>query len=281
MRLPGGLLRNGKLINSYRFSAITGELELVLAESGLGTTYLPEQITGVLESTLETIGTEKADIDLVRELSVGDRQFLMLQLAKIINITPRWITQSCQQCEEKFQFIFDLDRLPVKTAGEDYPQKKVKLSTGLFLLRTPNGLDQEVIATAPDEITSRLWLMNRLLLSIDEEAVDITFLTENDFQIIDDVIEDISVEIAQEIEVDCPECSALNQCPLSPYEILQNSTDSLFSDIHTLAMNYHWHEAEILALPRYRRKHYLQMVENNHDSYDARAYLAMQKGVQS
>ena len=39
------------------------------------------------------------------------------------------------------------------------------------------------------------------------------------------------------------------------------SPASLLADVHRLAWHYHWSEAEILALPRGRRAHYLALID--------------------
>ena len=40
---------------------------------------------------------------------------------------------------------------------------------------------------------------------------------------------------------------------------LRADASSIHEDIHTLAFAYHWHEADILALPRRRRTRYVEM----------------------
>ncbi|MES9852176.1 MAG: hypothetical protein ABW170_10125 [Candidatus Thiodiazotropha sp. L084R] len=67
-----------------------------------------------------------------------------------------------------------------------------------------------------------------------------------------------------EIETLCPECGATNHLPVDLEHECLNSLAAeqprLFDEIHQLASAYHWSEAEILAIPVERRRHYLRRV---------------------
>ena len=39
------------------------------------------------------------------------------------------------------------------------------------------------------------------------------------------------------------------------------AVDSLDREVHTLAMQYHWSETDILSLPRERRRRYLRLID--------------------
>jgi hypothetical protein len=48
---------------------------------------------------------------------------------------------------------------------------------------------------------------------------------------------------------------------IDPYYCLQHRQEAISADIHTIACNYHWSEAEILALPQKRRRRYLRLID--------------------
>lgn len=276
MNLPGGLIIDSKWVSSYKFAPANGKLELALAESGLDATSLPEQVTQALSAALDSVGTQQVDSSLVRQLTTGDRQFLLFRLWALLNPGFHWMTQSCQSCSEPFQFRLNVHELPVKPAGEDFPQCEVSLLQGDFYLRLPTGSDQEAIALAADVETSRQWLLERILSPVNNKAnIQVSELTEKDRQLIDETMERMSPEMARVIQAECPECGNSNEYPLSPLSFLQDVTAKLFSEIHTIAINYHWPEAEILDMPRQRRKHYLQMINQHRGSYDAASHLDM------
>ena len=61
----------------------------------------------------------------------------------------------------------------------------------------------------------------------------------------------------------CPECGADNRVSIDPYFCLGRVSQDLFGDIHRLASHYHWSEAEILAMPRWRRQRYLALIDRS------------------
>ena len=61
----------------------------------------------------------------------------------------------------------------------------------------------------------------------------------------------------------CPECQAENRVAIDPYLTLTVASDEIYDDINILARRYNWSEADILRLPRDRRKRYLRMVDRD------------------
>ncbi len=63
------------------------------------------------------------------------------------------------------------------------------------------------------------------------------------------------------IGTQCPECGAAQSIPFDPVGFiareLRQKADALLDDIVTLAREFHWSEAEILALPEARRAFYV------------------------
>jgi hypothetical protein len=62
------------------------------------------------------------------------------------------------------------------------------------------------------------------------------------------------------IGIDCPHCAARFDTLLDGFTLLRTAigdVNSLYGDIYRMARTYHWSEADILALPLRRRRHYL------------------------
>lgn len=62
------------------------------------------------------------------------------------------------------------------------------------------------------------------------------------------------------IGVDCPHCAARFDTLLDGFTLLRTAlgdANSLYGDIYRMARAYHWSEADILALPLRRRRHYM------------------------
>ena len=263
MELPGGLLCDGRLRRDYRFKAVNGELERALSESGFYSDTLPEQVTRILSCSLCEVAGVAVDEALCRSLSAGDRQFLVLQLEALIDASPRWITALCAGCGEQLQFQITPGSLPMKPAGEDYPESALKLSIGEVSLRVPNGGDEEFISAQASDNGSLLHGLLSRLVSSGGRPVDVGRLNDADLEVLDQLLDEMSPQAGLAASIDCPHCDLQQEAAIDPYAWIVRETVSLDMDIHNLAFHYHWSEQAILQLPRTRRKRYLQLIDRS------------------
>ncbi len=259
---------NGERRRDFEFREMTGELELMLNARTASTkkhVFNPvERVTHVLCYTLASIGQQDVTPEVVNALSVGDRQFLMRQLAVHMNSEPVWLTAVCRQCAEKFDVSFLYAELPVKSAGENYPSEDVEISLGKVSVSVPTGNDQLAIAEIDDH-QQALWLLIERLVKVkgSRKKLRSKHLTAEDIEKIESIAETLSPEIATELLADCPNCNVQNRLNIAPYSSLGRSTDSLFNEVHMIALHYHWSEQAILDLPRSRRQHYLRLIDHS------------------
>ncbi|MCP4285977.1 MAG: hypothetical protein GY792_16230 [Gammaproteobacteria bacterium] len=269
MELPGGLLCDGRLRRDYRFKTVTGELERALSESGFYADTLPQQVTRLLVHSLSEVAGFAVDEALCRSLSAGDRQFLVLQLEALIDASPRWITALCGGCGEQLQFQIVPGSLPMKPAGEGYPEKVLKLSIGQVNLRVPNGGDEEFVSAQASGSGSVLHDLLSRLLSSQGQPVDVSRLNDADLEALDQLLDEMSPQAGLAASIDCPHCHLQQEAAIDPYAWIVRETASLDLDIHNLAFHYHWSEQDILQLPRARRERYLQLIDRSLGKYRA------------
>jgi hypothetical protein len=78
------------------------------------------------------------------------------------------------------------------------------------------------------------------------------------------VMEAMAPRYSENLRGHCPECGAPFEAYFDarPFVLgeLRNHGASVFQDVHLLALNYNWLEADILALPRNRRRRYADML---------------------
>ena len=278
MQLPGGLMVNGERRRDFEFREMTGELERILCEPSVPkqgyVSSHAERVTHVLSQILASIGGQSATREVVNALSVGDRQFLMRQLSVYIDDRPVWLTAACRQCAEKFDVSFRHSELPVKPAGEHYPSWEIAVSLGQVIVCVPTGNDQLAIAEIVDHQQAMRRLITRLVkrkgCKRQFEAVEPEQLTVEDIERIEAAAEAMSPEIATELSADCPNCHAQNRLTVTPYGCFERSADTLFHEVHSIAMHYHWSERDILSLPSTRRQHYLQLIDHSRGMADRR-----------
>lgn len=260
MQLPGGVWREESLRRDFAFGQINGHLELALAETSGVCPDLPGQVSCALHAALAQLGGQKPNLSQIDDLSVGDRQFLMSRLACHLGLGEVWLSAECGHCQSHFDFPVDYCAIPVKQAGAGYPFAELELSMGRARLRVPTGTDQRAVLGYGDDQEARHALVLRCL-EPSRHAAPLTSVSEEDVAKVDQVLEAMAPELATQASAHCPECEGANVLAIDPYACLGRVSSNLFVEIHQLAVHYHWSEAEILGLPRWRRKKYLSLID--------------------
>jgi hypothetical protein len=262
MMLPGGLWNQKELRRDFAFRPLTGTVELRLAET-TDAGSIPARVTAALAATLQHSGGRKPLLKTVAGLCVGDRQYMMRELAALLRRGQRWLSVPCRNCGNVFDFVLNDADLPVKEAGAGYPFIQVETGLGTCRFRVPTGADQEAIAGITDEAEALRALVTRCLVEPSHlEAAEERRFTAADVERIDAALEDVAPEVALSVQADCPACGVAHAVDADPYVVLAAmSSDELFKEIHILASAYHWSEAEIISMPVIRRRRYLELID--------------------
>lgn len=264
MQLPGGVLVDGQLIREYEFAPLTGEFELALGEQFVLNDHHVDKVTKVLFTALKRIGDHAVSHSIIENLCVGDRQYLMRQLAAKLNDNPVWLDVECSHCKEHFDVSYMHRELPVKQASKEYPRITLSSSLGELVVSFPTGKDQREIANQKDEKQSLSCLLQRIVRTASEnKQVDPALLSSKDRQLIEQALEIAAPEIATELQTHCPHCEQENRVEVEPYSCLTHKPDDVFHDLHHIAMHYHWDEQTILNLPRNRRQLYVNLIDRS------------------
>lgn len=259
--LPGGLPKNGHVEHRARFRPITGRIEQALIELEMGLNR-PGYVTAVLCSTLESIGDQPADAGIIVDLCVADRQYLMLRLAAMLAGEQVWLKVECAYCHVLFDIDIRRCDLPVKEAGQDYPLVKIRINGQPVDVRVPTGADQQLIFEQSEK-ESMQQLLQRCICLVNNKPPDKVFfenLSEADIEAIDEALDKASPAVCNQLVVNCPECGRQQYTELDHYDLGGLNTRFFYDEVHALASNYHWSEAEILDLPQARRRLYLDRI---------------------
>lgn len=262
MPLPGGILMDGALARDFSFRPVDGRLELAIAESARMGLLPAARVTRTLAMALDRVAGGPADEERVRALSVGDRQYLVRQLAAPLGRDRLWLTRECGACGHRLDVPVVQSQMPVKPAGEGFPVRTIRLERGAARLRAPTGADQERIGPLPEAEALRAWI-SMLVEPAEPEPGKTLDLSPGEMRQVEDWIEELSPEVSLEAQSACPACGAPVHLEVDPYLCLNSGADRLLEEIHTLAMHYHWGEDAILDLPRERRHHYLKLIDRS------------------
>jgi hypothetical protein len=290
VNLPGGLVIeiNGEptLVRDFSFRPITGALEMqlqdLLQECSANNTAHPVWVSRFLVAILARLATRKIEPDdeksmaMVRELCVADRHYLLLQWRLMLagGSDFEWLSAHCPACEARYDFPLEWAQLPVKPAGEYFPQfpfflNNTSINNGEAIqVRVPRGSDQEFIAQlhtqvhTQDETNLRAHLLQHLIIADNPRAL-VQALDDDEIARIETALEQAAPELAQQLQLACPECGEQHQVQLDWYRGIHKPVDELLDQVHSLAANYHWSEREILALPKQRRTAYLRRLDRD------------------
>lgn len=264
MQLPGGVWTRDGLRRDFRFRPVQGHLELAIAESNSGAASTPTRVTRILKAALGEVAGKVPTEQDIADLSVGDRQFLMRQLAIRLDRNEQWYSAECSSCDETFDFSVQVSDLPVKEAGAGYPYAVVTTADGELRLCVPTGREQQALPAELDTESARLWLLKQCIDRGMQDAgrnVPVKHFSQEVVSACENALEQIAPEIGNLVEVNCPVCGAANRVHIDPYGAVLTMHTELFSQIHVLAANYHWSQGEILDLPSSRRRLYLQLID--------------------
>ncbi len=286
MNLPGGLVieidGEPTLVRDFSFRPITGALEMqlqdLLQECSANNAAHPVWISRFLVAILAHLATRKIEPDdeksmaMVRELCVADRHYLLLQWRLMLagGSDYEWLSAHCPACEARYDFPLEWAQLPVKPAGESFPQfpfflANASINNGEAIqVRVPRGSDQEFIAQldTQDETNLRAHLLQHLIIADNPRAL-VQALDDDEIARIEIALEQAAPELTQQLQLACPECGEQHQVQLDWYRGIHKPVDELLDQVHSLAANYHWSEREILALPKQRRTAYLRRLDRD------------------
>ncbi len=245
---------------------LTGAVELDLAEGLSRADTRPGRVSAVLTVLFDSVAAAPLTADRAAALASGTREWLMQRAACIFWPRPDWMTASCQACAARYDLQLDLAELPLKPAGESFPEVHVETSLGRRRFEAPNGVHELALArlaltgeAARRQLTALCGLDDDCRAAAGRYSMD-------DLERIDAVLERLSPEAVDTIESTCPTCGAHTFARVDPLEFAFPARDSILREVHLLAGAYHWSEREILSLPSDRRRHYLGLIRAAYDA---------------
>jgi hypothetical protein len=282
VQLPGGAHdAGGRRHREAELVPLRGREEELLAQASRPPAEL---VTRVLASCVRRIGplapvTER----MARDLTVGDRQFLLLKLREVTFGPDVVAVASCPwpACGKKMDVGFRIPDVPIRPGRGDGPVYELELSQAAALVdggqlhrrvrfRLPTGADQEAVAVLLDSNPAGALrgLLERCVVAIGPAEPPRP-------EWLDALCPRARAEIEQAMaaaahgpeltmEARCPECARTFTLPFEVADFffgeVHASTDLLYREVHYLAYHYHWSEAEILDLPWDKRRRYIEVL---------------------
>ena len=254
--LPGGLVMDdGRRLGRAELRPLTGrEEEWVAQHAGTPSAHLA---TKLLSACFVRLEDRAVSSEIVRNLLVGDRDYLILQLRRMTLGDRFAAVFTCQACKRAMDVEFlaqdiSIEPRPQNTATYTWQGERV------IRYRLPNGADQEAVADlSPGDAVEVL--LARCV--IDDGGTPVSS-EERDALIAD--MDQHAPQIDLELDLSCPECGHSFTTPFDCtsffFSEIRAQSRHLLREVHYLALHYHWSESEILNLQRDRRRGYLALL---------------------
>jgi len=275
VRLPTGFAAGGRWYRTARLRPLNGLDEEALGEQAAR--LLPvERAACALTRCLTALGP-KSDIgpEDVLGLTVGDRDALLLHLRRLTYGDRVQSVLRCPQpdCGEKMDLDLSTGEVTVQPnldAREVY-EEVVKEDGAAYSVRfrLPTGADQLEVArhAGGDGETLPGLLLRRCVKGIRKDGVEV----ELDDGLLDAVAGPLSGRMAELdgqaevlLNLKCPSCGEgfKAEFDIGDYffkELIGHSRE-IHTEVHILALNYHWSERDILEMSRDKRRLYLKLL---------------------
>lgn len=273
--LPGGLWLEGKRHQEAGLRPLAGDDEAFLIEEGAW--LLPAQrVTTLLGRCLTGLGPiGRVSTEMVRSLTVGDREALLLHLRRLTLGERLQGVLGCPaaECGERMDLELAVSELllPPYPHPQQWHETTIAENgtTCCVRFRLPTGADQEVaasLATRDPQAAADL-ILHRCVESV-SAGDDNTAPIEDWPSIIADHLPALMAELDPQAELAlpliCPACghafTAILDMAAYFFRELAGRTQHLYREVHALAFYYHWSEAEIMSMTARKRQRYLDLL---------------------
>ena len=273
INLPGGFAMGEQWHRKACLRAITGREEEFLLHEGRA---LPPavRVTELITRCLERLGpVAPVRTNLVRGLSIGDREALLLHLRRMTLGERIACVLTCPSCSKKMDLELEVKELLLPAYGNAKAMHEAEISDGeqsyRVSFRLPNGEDQEAaVAEAADSVNAAAErLLKRCIHGVTRRDGDEVK------EVPAAVMRELPAKMAEldpqgEVLLDltCPECATGFIVPFDAADYvcreLASQESEFYRGVHFLSYHYHWSEEAILNLSRRKRLIYLDLLAN-------------------
>ena len=199
-----------------------------------------------------------------RDLSIGKRIECLLVLAAGGREATLGFPLRCKVCAEEIEFELPLQEISEVQHGADLTETVgVDISGRRINFRKPTGRDQEEWSRM--RFTDESDAARVMIITLAELPGPLEGIQPDEFSTVEELLEGADPLVAFSCSVRCGECGELNEHEIDLMEtalgMLHRAQHQLIVAVHRLASHYHWSEQEIFAVPDWRRRQYLQLIE--------------------
>ncbi|TQN42891.1 hypothetical protein FHU33_2302 [Blastococcus colisei] len=206
------------------------------------------------------------DVGRRTQLSVGQRDALLLDLRGELFGSSIVAVASCPDCAERVELGFEVDDVRTRPPGDPTATFELTSAGYTVLARPPAAGDLAELGTARSGADARELLMARCVTAARRGDADVP-VTELPDGVRAELVARMAAADPQadtRLVLTCPSCACTWAATFDIVSFLWQELDawvhSLIDDVHRLASAYGWSEAEIFAMSPSRRSLYLGLV---------------------
>ena len=269
--LPHGVRAGSEWTRDARLHALTGAEEEFLAEEG-ATLAPAERTTELLARCVDRIGPIEASPETVLQLTIGDREALLLQIRRLTFGDRLEAVVACPSadCGERMDLELSVGDLLVEPSlGEDdWRQGAVARAGSRYTVRyrAPTGADQRDAARLATDLPAAAALVLERCLGgvVDDRGEPVAEVPAAVAEALPELMASCDPQAEILLSLACPACATRFRVLFDAGEYLARELEAqregLYREVHQLALHYHWSEAEILAMPTGKRRRYLELL---------------------
>lgn len=215
---------------------------------------------------------------VVRQLLVADRQYLLIKLRDMTFGDRVQATIRCPRtdCGSKIDIDFFLGDVPITESQDKGPIYQMELSRDAardennehtdraVVFRLPTGEDQELIAPLAAVADTDAEAAFELLLTRCIQQRGSRRFSPRALEEIEEQMSAVAPKVELTIDGQCRDCGHDFAVPFDLpdfyFRELQRNQALLHREVHYLAYHYHWSEREIMAMPRGKRRRYIEVL---------------------
>jgi len=206
--------------------------------------------------------SEPLSPDLIGEWTLNRRLQALIAVRLAGEREPATINVTCPGCGAAMELDIDVEDFVAAPAADEVAWKS---GDGQEVrVRLPRGRDQRQWIT--EGTTDVSAIAGTLVTCVDAAPTPPSFLAPNSWlDGLSDVLEVHDPLTTLALRADCPECALTSDHDLDLESLLMrefaDAQRSLLDEVCRLAAAFHWTEAEIVALPPWRRARYLARLD--------------------
>ncbi|HET7035606.1 MAG TPA: hypothetical protein VFI42_08000 [Thermomicrobiaceae bacterium] len=270
VEVPGGIWLDGAAqapVREFVLRPVDGDDEVFLL--GLADSALPSERASALLARCLLDGAE-----VVRSLSAGDREALLLHLRRLTLGDRLECLLHCPagECGEAMEFTLRATDLLMPPYHEARPSYDVAVEFDgarhevTFRLPTSADLDHAATLARHDAEAGARELLRRCVARVARGGVPLALeaLPASARAAIATAMAAHDPQAEIELDLACPSCGAAFSVIFDAatffLQELDRRGERLLQEVHFLAWHYHWSEREILAMPARRRARYIELL---------------------